>query len=55
MSCLLKQWLVIKCTEVALYNNYTNVLACMFMKYDYLIILVNNMQIVTYFFCIPTI
>ena len=56
MSCLLKEWLVIKCTKDALH--LANVLACMFIKYiiiDYLIILINNMQIVTFLFCIDPI
>ena len=53
MSCLLIQWLVIKWTEDALHlHQYTGMYVYK-IYIDYLIILINNMQIVTFLFCAP--
>ena len=55
MSCLLKQWLVIKCTKDALHLRQCTGMYVYKIHIDYLIIIINNMQIVTFLFCIPTI
>ena len=55
MSCLLKQWLVLKCTKDALHLRQCTGMYVYKIHIDYLIILINNMQIVTFLFCIPTI
>ena len=56
MSCLLMQWLVIKCTgEDALHFRQCTGMYVYKIYIDYLIILINNLQIVTFLFCIPTI
>ena len=52
MSCLLKQWLVIKCTKDALHLRQCTGMYVYKIYIDYLIILINNMQIVTFLFCI---
>ena len=55
MSCLLKQWLVIKCTKDALHLRQCTGMYVYKIYIDYLIILINNMQIVTFLFCIDPI
>ena len=55
MSCVLKQWLVIKCTEDALHLRQCIGMYVHKIYIDYLIILINDMEIVTFLFCIPTI
>ena len=55
MSCFLKQCLVIKCTKDALHLHPCTGMYVYKIYIDYLIILINNTQIVTFLFCIPTI
>ena len=52
MSCLLILWLVIRCTEDALHLCQCTGMYVYKIYIDYLIILINNMQIVTFLFCI---
>ena len=55
MSCLLKQWLVINCTEDILHLNQCNGMYVYKIYINYIIILINNMQNVTFLFCIDPI